>query len=137
MDAEVAGMVKQAQRRIDGAMARRREEIKSGAATCAKESKGGAIRKKYEFPPECFYRAKLAGADVRDPEYLEWEATKNPEFRAFHEDKPVFSLQHLTPLENPVKPRTRFGKSTYRSKWNAVKQCLERFQFVNGEWRLA
>jgi len=118
MENEVERLVQDTQARMDAGMDARRAEIKSGADVHRKESKGGGIRRLYSFPAANWFAAKQQGAPVEDPDYLKWEADINPEFRTVFEDKPVFSLQHLTPAPGgPTKRRNRFGNVSFRKRY--------------------
>lgn len=94
------------------------EARKSNRANVRK--RGGEIEVKASIPSELFYRAKLAGQNTSDKDYLDYEVRKNPEeFRPYFEDKPVFSLQHLTPPPGgPTKRRNRFGNVSFHKVYS-------------------
>lgn len=102
------------QARLDRAVMARQQEVHERREVCRRESPGGMIRVKYQFPSECWFNAKKAGAPMKDPDYLEFEARRNPEFRAQYEDgKPRISMAART----RAKIRNRFGVVSFSKSY--------------------
>lgn len=101
-------------RRMENVLA---EARKTNRANVRK--RGAAVEVKASIPQELFYRAKLSGHDPKDPDLIDYEVRNHPEeFRPYFEDKPVFSLQHLTPAPGgPTKRKTRFGNVTFHKRY--------------------